>query len=81
MNLFDKRKQIEMLSHAGTCYIQSLKRSTFPLERWANAERERSANASAKWTMNARWTQDERSIRKASCVFLSTKYLIPSIPR
>ena len=31
--------------------LQSLKRSTFPLERWANDER----------MVNARWTNDERT--------------------
>ena len=40
-------------------------------DRWANAERERSANASAMWTVNARWTHDERFIRKVSGIFIA----------
>ena len=42
-------------------------------ERWAKVERERSANVSWKWAMNARWTQDEQSSRKVSCVFFGIK--------
>ena len=35
------------------------------------SEHERSANASAIWTVNARWTNDERFIRKVSGIFLA----------
>ena len=59
-------------------------------ECWANVERTLNARrVNGVWTQNAsgaqtralseRWMQDERSIRKVSCVFFSTKYLI--IPR
>ena len=40
-------------------------------EQWANVERERSANASSMWTLNARWKPDERFIRRASGIFLA----------
>ena len=49
-------------------------------ERWANAERERSANASAMWMVNARWRHDERFIRKGSGIFLAL-YLPSNLAR
>ena len=43
-------------------------------ERWANSEPERSANASAMWTVNARWTFHSESLGYFPCIILNTKF-------
>lgn len=39
-------------------------------EWWAHAEHEQSTNASSKWTIKARWAQDEQFLRNNSGVIL-----------